>query len=298
VDFESIKAEIVKKIKVRIDGKSQNLYQSIMLHDWILEHSTIFRVISFLTLLALFAITEWLLPRRKSYGYKPRRWLSNLSIVAINVGLLRLVFPLLAVEVAFLTTEKGWGLFDLLGWPNWINFVCSLLILDVAIYLQHVVFHSVPTLWRLHKVHHTDLDFDVTTGVRFHPIEIIISMGIKILTVMAFGVSPLAIIVFEVLLNGSSMFTHANIKLPLGLDRVARWLIVTPDMHRIHHSVDWKERNSNYGFNLSVWDRIFGTYRKNPLVDHPDMEIGTSSFRHPKYLKLKWLFIIPFLRDR
>jgi len=269
-----------------------------MLQDWIIEHSDIFRMSAFLTLLALFAVTEWLFPRRKSYGYKPRRWFSNLSIVAINVGLLRLVFPLLAVEVSFITVEKGWGLFQLVGWPGWLNFGCSILILDVAIYMQHVMFHAVPTLWRIHKVHHTDLDFDVTTGVRFHPIEIIISMGIKIMTVIAFGISPIAIIIFEVLLNGSSMFTHTNIKLPLGLDRVVRWLIVTPDMHRIHHSTEMRERNSNYGFNLSLWDRLFGTYRQNPQVDHPDMELGTPAFRNPKYLKINWLFLIPFLQDR
>jgi len=279
-----------------VNGRPDTKYS--MVENWILEHTILFRMGAFATLLILFAATEWLIPRRRGYGFKARRWFSNLSIVAINSGLLRLVFPLLAVEVAFITVEKGWGLFGLLGWPGWVNFLCSLLILDVVIYLQHVMFHSVPTLWRLHKVHHTDLDFDVTTGVRFHPIEIILSMGIKIATVAAFGITPLAIVIFEVILNGTSMFTHTNIKLPFGLDRLVRWLIVTPDMHRIHHSTNWRERDSNYGFNLSVWDRIFGTYRQDPLVDHPDMEIGTPFFRNPRYLKLGWLFAIPFMRDR
>lgn len=269
-----------------------------MLEQWIIAHSDMFRVSAFVTLLTLLALSELIAPRRKTGPFKGLRWMSNLLIVAANVGLLRLVFPLLAVEVSFIAVARGWGLFHLAEWPGWAIFLGSLLVLDLVIYFQHVLFHTVPTLWRLHKVHHTDIEFDVTTGVRFHPVEIILSMGLKIATVVAFGVTPIAIIVFEVILNGTSMFTHTNVKLPLGLDRFVRWLIVTPDMHRIHHSTDRREQNSNYGFNLSVWDRLFGTYRQDPLVPHHEMDIGTKSFRNPKYQKINWLFAIPFIKDR
>ncbi|NGX57933.1 MAG: hypothetical protein K940chlam3_00834 [Chlamydiae bacterium] len=267
-----------------------------MLQQWILDHPDLFRVASFVILLLLLACTEWLFPRRKKYGYLSRRWFSNIAIVVVNVLLLRLIFPLMAVEMAFISIEKGWGLFSYFGFSGGWNFVVSLLILDVMIYLQHVMFHAVPTLWRFHKVHHADLDFDVTTGVRFHPIEMILSMGIKIVTVIAFGMTPLSVLVFEVILNGTSMFTHTNVYIPLGMDRIFRWFIVTPDMHRIHHSVDKIERNTNFGFNLSVWDRIFGTYRQDPEMGHTEMPIGIDEFRQPNYLKFGWLFAIPFLR--
>ena len=188
------------------------------------------------------------------------RWISNLGITFLNPLLVRLLLPVLAVSMAAKAQERGWGLLNNFDLPYWLDIVVSIIVLDLFIYLQHVMFHAVPILWRLHMVHHADLDYDVTTGLRFHPIEIILSTGIKLSVVFTFGLQPAAVIIFEVLLNGAAMFNHGNIRLPLKFDRILRYLIVTPDMHRVHHSVIIRETNSNYGFNLPWWDRLFGTY--------------------------------------
>ncbi len=268
-----------------------------MIQQWILENPNLFRVLAFLSLLGLLALSEILSPRRKSYGYKGRRWFANLAILVVSILLLKLVFPLLAVEVSFLSTEQQWGMFHYYQYPYWLNIALGLLILDLSIYLQHVMFHAVPGFWRFHKMHHADLDFDVSTGLRFHPVEMILSMGIKIMIVAAFGIVPLGVLLFEVFLNAGSMFTHTNIVIPSRLEWFVRWLVVTPEMHRVHHSVIKSETNSNFGFNLSLWDRLFGTYKQDPKEGYLGMTIGIPEFREPKYLRFRWLLSIPFLRQ-
>ncbi|MGB8528845.1 MAG: sterol desaturase family protein, partial [Rhodoplanes sp.] len=217
---------------------------------------------------ALMAIWELLRPRREQAIPRARRWPGNIGVVAIDTLLVRVLFPMTAVGLALTAEARGWGLFNALGLPAWIAVVGSVLILDLAIYLQHVLFHAVPGLWRLHRMHHADLEFDVTTGARFHPIEIVLSMTIKLAVVAALGAPALAVLIFEVLLNATAMFNHSNVRLPEGIDRVLRWLVVTPDMHRVHHSIVVRETNSNFGFNLPWWDRLFGTYRAQPAAGH------------------------------
>jgi sterol desaturase/sphingolipid hydroxylase (fatty acid hydroxylase superfamily) len=212
----------------------------------------------------------------------------------VDTVLLRLAFPLLAVGLAALAARQGWGLLNRGTLPAWLAFGLAVLALDLTIYLQHVMFHAVPALWRLHRMHHTDLDFDVTTGLRFHPIEIALSMGIKLAAVTVLGPPPAAVLVFEVLLNGTALFNHGNIRLPLALDRVLRLLLVTPDMHRVHHSIFPSETNSNFGFNLPWWDRLCGTYRAQPRDGHDAMTIGIDQFREPRELWLHRLLVQPF----
>jgi len=200
------------------------------------------------------------------------------------------------VAFAFLTRERGWGLLNLLDLPSWLEFGVALVLMDLAIYLQHVLFHAFRVFWRIHRMHHTDLDYDVTTGLRFHPIEIFLSLLIKLAVVALVGPAPAAVVVFEVLLNATSMFNHGNVRIGVPVDRVLRLFVVTPDMHRVHHSVIEQETNSNYGFNLPWWDRLFGTYRKQPAMGHKEMIVGLDAFRDPKMLRLHWLLAIPFLR--
>ena len=203
-------------------------------------------------------------------------------------------FPTTAVGLALLAQTRGFGLFNVIAAPAWIGVAASVVILDLAIYLQHVLFHAVPALWRLHRMHHADLEFDVSTGLRFHPIEILLSMLIKFAVVAALGAPALLVLIFEVLLNASSMFNHANIRIPLGVDRILRWLVVTPDMHRVHHSILARETNSNFGFNLPWWDRLFGTYRPQPAAGHEAMTIGIEQFRDPRELWLDRMLAQPF----
>lgn len=240
------------------------------------------------------ALCELVAPRRVLTTSKTVRWISNLSIVFLNTALVRFLFPVLAIPMAIIAAENGWGLLNNLELPFWVTVSLGVLLLDFVIYLQHVMFHAVPTFWRLHMMHHADLDFDVTTGSRFHPIEILLSMGIKISAVVLFGTSALSVLIFEVVLNATSMFNHSNIRLPLGLDRILRLLIVTPDMHRVHHSVVIRETNSNFGFNFPWWDRLLGTYRAQPAAGHEDMTIGLSQFRELKRLNLLWMLFLPF----
>ena len=263
--------------------------------DFITGQEASIRLGFFVGTLLLIALFEILVPRRVLTTSKVSRWFGNLGIVVINSVALRLLFPISAVQLAVWAGEKGWGIFNIMDFPYWLLVALSIILLDFIIYLQHVMFHAVPTLWRLHMMHHADLDYDLTTGIRFHPIEIIVSMGIKFSAIVLLGAPAFAVVVFEILLNGMAMFNHGNFYIPLGLDRVLRWFVVTPDMHRVHHSVFPSETNSNYGFNLSWWDRIMGTYRAQPRLGHQDMTIGLNQFRDPSKLTLPWMLILPFV---
>ena len=239
------------------------------------------------------ALSEAAAPRRPRAYSRFTRWPGNLAIVALNTALIRVVLPTTAVALAVLGAKRGWGLFNNLPFPSWIEVVASVVILDAAIYLQHVMFHAVPALWRVHRMHHADLDFDVTTGARFHPIEIVLSMLIKFGAVVALGPPALGMLVFEVLLNATSMFNHGNARIPARLDRYLRWFVVTPDMHRVHHSIVVNETNSNFGFNLPWWDRLLGTYRDQPAASQEGMTIGIEQFREARELWLDRMLLQP-----
>jgi sterol desaturase/sphingolipid hydroxylase (fatty acid hydroxylase superfamily) len=242
------------------------------------------------------ALWEVLAPRRPQVIGRLRRWPNNLGLVVIDTLIVRLLFPLAGVGMAFLAASRGWGLFNIVPLPAWLAIPAGVLLLDLTIYGQHVTFHAVPLLWRLHRMHHADLEFDVTTGLRFHPGEILLSMAIKLAAVVALGASPLAVFIFEILLNATSLFNHGNVRLPLGLDRILRFIVVTPDMHRVHHSIDRRETDSNFGFNVPWWDRLFGTYRAQPTLGHERMTIGIPAFRDPRELRLDRMLGQP-LRD-
>ena len=262
-----------------------------------LTYEPLIRLGSFAGIFAAMALWELLAPRRRQAIGRSRRWPSNLGIVALNTLLVRLVFPVAAVGVALLAETRGWGLFRVLPAPASLAVIASVILLDLAIYFQHVLFHAVPVLWRLHRMHHTDLEFDVSTGARFHPFEIVLSMVIKLGVVAALGAPAAAVLIFEVLLNATSMFNHGNVRVPMQLDGVLRWVVVTPDMHRVHHSVVPRETNSNFGFNLPWWDRLFGTYRAQPAAGHEGMTIGIEQFREPRELRLDRMLMQPFRDD-
>jgi sterol desaturase/sphingolipid hydroxylase (fatty acid hydroxylase superfamily) len=263
------------------------------MNDFLMSHADTIRLAFFAGVFAVMALWEALAPRRpRSFG-RLRRWPSNIGIVVLNSVLLKVVLPVAAVEFAATGTSRGWGLLSAVDLPFWAEFLLAVAILDFAIYLQHVMFHAVPALWRLHRMHHADLDFDVTTGARFHPVEILLSMIIKFAAIAALGPPAVAVLVFEILLNGTAMFNHANARLPLGLDRWLRWFVVTPDMHRVHHSILPYETNSNFGFNLPWWDRLFGTYRDQPAAGHQGMTIGIEQFRDGRDLRLDRLLLQP-----
>ncbi len=266
--------------------------------ELIIQNEPFIRLGVFLAVLAGISIWEILKPRRNLTQRKIIRWYSNLGIVGVNTFLLRFVFPMSAVAFALVVEKKNWGLFHNIEISFVLAVIISVILLDLAIYLQHVLFHAVPILWRLHRMHHADLDIDVTTGSRFHPLEILLSMGIKFLVVALLGVPAVAVLIFEVLLNATAMFNHGNIYLPEKIDRIIRGLVVTPDMHRIHHSIYAEETNSNFGFNLPWWDRLFRTYRKNPKDGHIGMTIGINLFREKKYLNIHWLLAQPFLSGK
>ena len=252
------------------------------------------RLAAFIGVFAAVAAWEFAAPCRKGAFPRSRRWPHNLGLLLVDTIVVRLAAPGAAVGVALIAEQRGWGFLNLAAVPAAVAFVVALLLLDLVIYFQHVMFHAVPTLWRLHRVHHADLDFDVTTGTRFHPIEILISMAIKCAAVAAIGAPPVAVLAFEVLLNATAMFNHANASLPGPLDRALRWLVVTPDMHRIHHSVNYDESSSNFGFNAPWWDRLFGTYRAAPRAAQGSMPIGVDAFRTEHDLRLDQLLIQPF----
>ena len=243
---------------------------------------------------ALMALWEWLAPRRHlTVGRRPR-WPGNLGILAIDILAVRLLVPTAAVGVALIAGQHGWGLFALFGLPVWVAILLGVIALDLTIYTQHVVFHYVPLLWRLHRMHHADLDIDVTTGLRFHPLEILLSLAIKMVAVLALGVPVLGVLAFEVVLNATSMFDHSNVRLPPRLEPLARWLVVTPQMHQVHHSIERAETDSNFGFNLPWWDRLFGTYRAKPAAGEAGMTIGLPIFRDVAELRIVRLLTQPF----
>jgi sterol desaturase/sphingolipid hydroxylase (fatty acid hydroxylase superfamily) len=261
-----------------------------------MEHDLLWRLGVFLGLFALFATLEALAPRRARSQQRSARWLTNLSIVVLDTLALRalaIALPLLAVGAAVDAGRMGWGLFNALDWPLWLEVVLAILILDLAIWAQHLVTHKVPILWRFHRVHHADRDFDVTTALRFHPVEILASMMLKIGLVYLLGPAALAVLLFEIILNGTAMFNHSNLRLPLWLDRVVRLVLVTPDMHRVHHSIHRHEHDSNYGFALSVWDRIFRTYRPKPEAGHDLMTVGLE-WQDERPSRLGWALMLPF----
>jgi len=254
------------------------------------------RLACFAGVLALLAGLEAFAPRRRPSAPRGWRYANNLALVAVDSLFVRLLFPLAGVGFALLAQERGWGLFNLWEAPGWLAFLASFVLLDLVIWGQHVAFHRVPALWRLHRMHHADLDFDVSTGLRFHPFEIGLSMLVKFAAVAVLGAPPLAVLAFEIALNATSMFSHANLRLPERLDAALRRVIVTPDMHRVHHSVDPVETHSNFGFNLSIWDRLFGSYRAQPAKGHEGMAIGLPIFRDGAELRLDRLLTQPFRR--
>ena len=258
----------------------------------------VLRISIFAGVLAVLMLVELWRPWRIAQQQRGARWPSNLGLVVLDSLLVRLIFPLGAAGVAILAEVKGWGLFNLVALPSYIVLPLGIIALDLVIYAQHVAFHMVPWLWRLHRVHHADTVLDVTTGLRFHPVEIVLSMLIKAGTVLALGVPAGAVIAFEVLLNATAMFNHANIVLPGWLDRALRWIVVTPDMHRVHHSVEPSETNSNFGFNLPWWDRLFGTYQDGPRAGYQRMIVGLSQFRDEAEQRLDKLLTQPFRRSR
>lgn len=251
------------------------------------------RLTAFLGVLAGMALWEIAAPRRRRDFPRVIRWTNNLALVIVDTVILRLTFPILAVGLAVMAEDRDWGLFNILDIPAWGAALVSMLLLDLAIYLQHVMFHAVPALWRLHRMHHADLDFDATTGLRFHPVEIVISMAVKLAVVAALGPPAFAVLLFEVILNATALFNHANINLPVSIDRWLRWAVVTPDMHRVHHSVDPRETNSNYGFNLPWWDRLLGTYVAQPAKGHTEMQIGIEQFRTKRDLWIDRMLVQP-----
>jgi sterol desaturase/sphingolipid hydroxylase (fatty acid hydroxylase superfamily) len=252
------------------------------------------RLISFVGVLLIMGVWEVLFQRKKTVDSKPKRWLNNLGLVTANNLILQLGFIILPVTFAAFAQSRGMGIFNQLSLPIWANWIATVIIFDFIIYLQHVLFHFVPVLWKLHQVHHSDLDIDVTTAIRFHPIEIILSLLIKLVTVAAFGFPPGAVLLFEVVLNATAMFNHANIYIPAFIDKFIRRLLVTPDMHRVHHSVVMDESNTNFGFSLSIWDRICGTYQAQPAAGHDKMVIGLTYVKQPK--SLIQLLIMPFTK--
>lgn len=261
----------------------------------LLSHQTVIRLGCFGGVLLLMSLWEALAPRRPCLVGGPVRWLSNLSLVAVGNVAVRLLVPLTAVAMALLAEERGWGLFNNVAVPGWLAVVLCVVALDLAIYLQHVLFHAVPLLWRLHMVHHADLDFDATTGVRFHPVELVVSAAIKVGAVVLLGAPAVAVLLFEVLLNATSLFNHGNVSLPPWLDRVVRLFVVTPDMHRVHHSALPRETNSNFGFNLPWWDYLFGTYQPQPTEGHDGLTIGLHQCRDAgRADRLPGMLLMPF----
>ncbi|QMU59365.1 MAG: sterol desaturase family protein [Boseongicola sp.] len=260
----------------------------------LIDNEPVLRLGVFLGILAVMAIWEVAAPRRRVEIPRLLRWSNNLALVALDGLLVRLVFPVAAVGFALMVEDAGWGVLNWVRVPGWLAVLVAVLVLDLVIYWQHVVFHAVPVLWRLHRMHHADLEFDVTTGLRFHPLEILLSMVIKLAAIAVLGAPAIAVLIFEVVLNGSAMFNHSNVRLPARVDAWLRLVIVTPDMHRVHHSVVRVETDSNFGFNVPWWDRIFGTYRGQPDAGHEGMVIGLERFRTRRDLWLDRMLRQPF----
>ncbi len=266
------------------------------MEKFIIQNEALIRLSFFFGMLFIMALWEIANPRRQLTVSKYLRWSNNLALVFLNSIVLRLLFPAAAVGVAIFAADNGWGLLNYYSVAFFLAVLLSVVVLDLIIYLQHVMVHAVPALWRVHRVHHADLDYDVTTGSRFHPVEIILSMLIKFATIVVLGPPVVAVVIFEVILNAMAMFNHGNVRLPLAMDRLLRLLVVTPDMHRVHHSVEDNEANSNFGFNLSLWDRLFGTYIDQPREGHEKMTMGIHGYRDPNQVdKLPGMLALPFI---
>ncbi len=266
--------------------------------DWIALNEVPVRLSFFFGVFAVIAIWETFSPRRSLTVSKGIRWVNNLGLVFLNSFVLRLLFPTAAVGVAVVVDQRNGGVLNFYEVPFMLSVVFTIIAMDFIIYLQHVTVHAIPALWRLHRVHHADLDYDVTTGARFHPLEIILSMVIKFATIILLGAPVVAVIIFEVILNATAMFNHGNLKIPKKLDRILRWFLVTPDMHRVHHSVEDDEANSNFGFSLPWWDRLLGTYRDQPRGGHVGMVIGIHKYREPKQVnQLPGMLMLPFIGE-
>ncbi len=263
--------------------------------NFFLNNEAVIRMSVFLGILAIMATIEWLLPRRAWITSRAQHWLNNLGLLVFNSVLLRLIFPLAGIGAAKIAIENNWGLLNLIELPLFAEIILGFVVLDLVIYLQHMVFHKIPILWRLHCVHHADRDIDVTTGTRFHPIEIIASMLIKFATIFLLGPPIITVLLFEIVLNGAALFNHSNVKFNKKLDGILRLFIVTPDMHRVHHSIIAKEYNSNFGFNLPWWDWLFGTYKAQPDAGHEKMIIGLTEYQDVKISnRLDGMLMIPF----
>ena len=267
------------------------------MNEFIMANESTVRLGAFFGILVGMALLEAQFPRRERSVSRLVRWPNNIGIVFLNTIILRIIFPTAAVGVALFVEEQRWGILQVVELPLWLTIILVVVALDFIIYLQHVMVHAVPALWRLHRMHHSDVDIDVTTGARFHPVEIVLSMIIKFASIVALGAPAIAVILFEVILNATSMFNHSNVKLPGALDRVLRFVLVTPDMHRVHHSINPDEANCNFGFNLPWWDRLMETYRDQPRDGHEGMTIGLDRFRNPRDQRLDRLVIQPVLGE-
>ena len=266
------------------------------INSFITQYEVIIRLGFFFGVFFIMALWEWFAPRRQLVVPKLLRWSNNIALVFLNSLILRILFPAAAVGMAAFVQEQGWGILNYYSVSLIAAVILSVVVMDAVIYLQHVMVHAVPALWRLHRVHHADPDFDVTTGSRFHPLEIILSMLIKFAVIVVLGPPVLGVIIFEILLNATAMFNHSNVRLNTTIDKYLRLLVVSPDMHRVHHSVEADETNSNFGFNLPWWDRLFGTYRAQPRAGHEKMIIGIHQFNDPR--QVTWLhkmLILPFI---
>ena len=266
------------------------------MNNLIADSEATFRLVAFFSVLIVLICLEIFFPRRQLELPRAQRWFSNIGISFFNTLFVKLVFPLAGIGAAVLAQQKQWGILNHLEISQWMGVILFLLVFDLTIYFQHRVFHAVPFLWRLHRMHHTDIDYDVTTGNRFHPVSILLSSIIKFILVILTGAAPIAVLIAEVLLNATAMFNHSNLKLPLHLDRILRLIIVTPDMHRVHHSVDETEHSHNFGFNFPWWDRLFGTYQAEPELGHETMEIGIKGFRNLRSANFLWLLIQPLMK--
>ncbi|MGM0632618.1 MAG: sterol desaturase family protein [Pseudomonadota bacterium] len=265
--------------------------------EQIIEVEPFIRFGVLVAVLLIMASWEVVAPRRAKTISKAWRWFNNGGIIIVGNLLVRLVFPAGLVGLGLFVETQGWGLLQVVDLPAWAALLVAVVVLDFTVWAQHVLFHAVPALWRLHRMHHADLDFDLTTGLRFHPIELLLSFGIKATVVVAIGAPALAVLVFEAILSSLALFNHSNARIPLAIDRVLRWFIVTPDFHRVHHSWYPRETNSNFGFNLSLWDRLLGTYRAQPRDGHEGMTIGLKQFREPSWERVDRMLVQPFLSD-
>lgn len=264
--------------------------------DYIASHEPTIRLSFFLGTLGMIGIWQVVAPKRPQTVSTLWRWLNNFGVTFLNTFLLRLLFPILAVGLAAIAEENGWGILNIIEIPIALSIVIAVILQDLVIYWQHVIFHRVGFLWRFHKMHHADVDYDVSTGARFHPVEIILSMLLKLVVVFLLGPPVVAVIIFEILLSSVAMFNHANAGLPEKIDQMMRKIVVTPDMHRVHHSVIRGEHNSNYGFNLPWWDYLFGTYLSQPSAGHDKMTIGLSEYQEERKQSILWMLSLPFVK--